>query len=213
MVETNPTQFDPAPQPTSDSEPQSESQSFPPNEPAPEAFPPQQNAQLPRSSRPEPEELIVEWEAASRPFKKRNRQFYTTIAIITFLVSLILGFAGQFLFVAVVIALAFLAYVLYSVPPEIVLNRITNYGIHTDNNFYHWDEMGRYWFTELFSQKLLHIEIARFPNQLTLVLGDIDPDAMDELLSEVLVHEKPLPTSFDKAAQWLQQKIPLDTEA
>ena len=36
---------------------------------------------------PIPEETIIEWQAASRPFKKRDRQYYTTIIIIMFLLS------------------------------------------------------------------------------------------------------------------------------
>ena len=45
---------------------------------------------MPEDMRPQPETLILEWQAPVRPFKKRNRQYYTTIAILVFLVSLIL---------------------------------------------------------------------------------------------------------------------------
>jgi hypothetical protein len=168
-----------------------------------------------QSSRPQPEKVLIEWQAPARPFKKRNRQYYTTIVLIVFLISLILFFAGQFLFIAVIIALAFLAYVLSSVPPEIVRNRITTYGIQADQQLFHWEEMGRFWLGERYGQAMVHVEVSRFPNQLTLLLGD-KPDIKSdvvEYLSQILLQEKPKPTTFDKAATWLQEKISLDTES
>lgn len=164
-------------------------------------------------NQPQPEEIVLEWQAPSRPFKKRNRQYYTTVGIIVFLICMILFFAGQFLPIAVVIAVAFMAYVLSAVPPEMVINRVTTYGIRTDDTLYYWEELGRFWFSEKYHQKLVHIEVARFPNVLTLVLGDQDGNELAEALSLVLLNEKPPLGAFDKAAQWLQEKIPLDTEA
>jgi len=165
------------------------------------------------SDRPQPEEVVLEWLAPSRPFKKRNRQYYTTIGVIVFLISMILFFAGQFLPIAVVIAVAFMAYVLSAVPPEVITNRITTYGIRTDDSLYYWDELGRFWFDEKFHQRLIHIEASRFPNQITLVITGQDEAEVQDVLSAILLNERPPLTSFDKAAQWLQEKIPLDTEA
>jgi hypothetical protein len=172
-----------------------------------------QNQLAPADYRPQPEQLVMEWHAPSRPFKKRNRQFYTTVAIIVFLISLILFFAGQFLPIAVVIAAAFLVYVLSSVPPEMILNQITTYGIHSDTSMFYWEEMGRFWYSEKYGQKMVHIEVSRFPNQITLLLGEVKEEELTSILSEVLLNEKPNPTAFDKAATWLQEKIPLDTDS
>ncbi len=175
--------------------------------------PPAQTANLPEDNRPQPEQLVLEWKSAARPFKKRNRQYYVTVAMIVFLIALILFFAGQFLPIAVVIAGGFLAYVFSAVPPEIVTHQITTYGIRSDQTLYYWDELGRFWYSTKYGQRLLHIEVARFPNQLTFLLGDVSEEDLTDILSRVLLQEKPLPTSFEKAATWLQEKIPLDTEA
>jgi hypothetical protein len=126
---------------------------------------------------------------------------------------MILFFAGQFLPIAVVIAVAFLAYVLSAVPPETILNRVTTYGIRTDDALYYWEELGRFWFTTRYNQRLVHIETSRFPNQITLVLNEQDEAELADVLGVVLLNEQPALTSFDKAAQWMQEKIPLDTEA
>lgn len=162
---------------------------------------------------PQREEVLAEWEAPSRPFKKRNRQYYTTIAAIVFLISLILLFAGQFLPVAVVIAVGFLAYVLSSVPPQLVNNKITTHGIRTEDQLYYWEELGRFWFDQRFGQEFVNVEVARFPNQVTLLLGAQDKNELEKLLGQVLLQERPKLTSYDKAAKWLQEKIPLDPES
>ena len=166
----------------------------------------------PTPTQPEPEIPYLTWEAANRPFKKRDKEFYTTIGVITFLVSLILFFAGQFLPIAVVIATAFLAYVLASVPPEKQTNSITNYGIRLDDKLYFWTEMGRFWFSTKFKQPLLHIEISRFPGQLTILLGKHSQEELKQILMNFLIMEKPPNTYFDQAANWLQKKIPLSND-
>lgn len=165
---------------------------------------------IPGQMRPIKEETLLEWVAPSRPFKKRNRQFYSTVGIITLLVSLILFFIGQFLPIAVAISVAFLTYVLYSIPPDKITNKITTYGLRQENNLYYWEELGRFWFEKKYTDDLLHIEVARFPNRITLLLGDQTRDELRDILNEVLLEEKPADTFIDKSAKWLQEKVPLE---
>ncbi len=159
----------------------------------------------------EPEVAFLTWEAASRPFKKRDREFYTTVGVITFLLSLILFFAGQFLLIGVIISVAFLAYVLASVPPEKQQNSITNYGIRMETKLYYWAELGRFWFETKFKQPVLHIETGRFPGEITLMLGNQNEQEIKQLLSNFLIYERPTPTWFDQTSTWLQKKIPLSS--
>lgn len=169
------------------------------------------NDQLfPGYDRPLPEETVFEWTAQSRPFKKRSRQYFSTVAIIAILVSMILFFAGQMLPIAVVVSVAFLAYVLAVVPPDMIRLRITTYGVRSDNQIFYWEELGRFWFSEKFGQKLVNIEVNRFPFRIGLLLNDQTEETLREILSEVLLEEKPPATGFDRAAEWLQRKIPLE---
>jgi hypothetical protein len=165
---------------------------------------------FPDMTRPVQEELIFEWHAAARPFKKRNRQYYTTVALIVFLVSTILFFAGQFLPIAVVITAAFLAYVLSSVPPQDSNYAITTYGVRIDNQLYYWEELGRFWLAEKHDQKLINLELGKFPHRLTLVYNSADEADLVEILSEVLIMQQPALTSFEKASKWLSEKVPLE---
>ncbi len=161
--------------------------------------------------KPMPEEEILKWQAPSRPFKKRDKKFFSTIIIIAVLVSLILFFAGQVLPVAVVVAVVFLVYVLSVVPPQEVTNKLTTYGIRIENTLYYWEELGRFWFTQQFDKTILNIETVRFPGRITLLLPEeINREDMRIILSEVLLNQKPEPTLYEQAAQWLKEKIPLD---
>mgnify|MGYP006266000241 CR=1 FL=1 len=158
------------------------------------------------------EEVLLEWIAPSRPFKKHNRQFYSTVGVIAALIALILFFAGQVLPVAVVVAVVFLTYVMYSIPPGDITYKFTTYGIRIEDELYYWEEMGRFWIKERFDKPVLYIEVARFPNRLTILLGDIQKQDMEAILSEVLLNQEPPPTSYEKAAKWLHDKIPIDIE-
>lgn len=160
--------------------------------------------------KPIPEETLLEWTSPNRPFKKRKRQFFSNIAIIVLLVCLILFFAGQFLPIAVVISIAFLVYVLYTIPPGESSHKITNYGIYTDDLAYPWEEIGRYWFDTKLDQDLINFEVARFPGRITLLLGSKSKKEFEEILDQGLVQERPPETQFDKWAKWLQNKVPLE---
>lgn len=168
---------------------------------------------FPGINKPMPEEVVLEWLAPSRPHKQRQKQYFTTVAIFVFLIALILFFLSQFLLIGVVLAVAFLVYVLEVVPPTMVRNQISTYGVRVENNLYYWDELGRFWFTQKYTQPVLHIEVARFPGRLTILLGDISQKEMSDLLSEVLLFQRPEPTAFEKASERLQQLIPLENDA
>jgi hypothetical protein len=168
------------------------------------------SARFPGYTKPPKEETILEWDALSRPFKTRSRQFFTTLITIVILVSLILFFAGQFIPIAVVIAIAFLGYVLSVIPPTMVRHRITTFGLRVEDTLYYWDQIGRFWFTEKYGNPLLHFEVDKFPGRLTLLLGQHTIEEMREIFSEILLEEQPTPTFFDKAATWIENKLPLE---
>lgn len=163
--------------------------------------------------RPVPEQTLIEWDAPARPYKKRSRQFFTTILVIAILICLVLFFSYQFLPVAVVISAVFLIYVTAVIPPHIMHYKLTNYGLYIEKEAYAWYEMLRFWFDEKSGQQVVNIDLLRFPNRLTMViLADQTPtkEDFDLVFSEVILKEKPQLTTYEKVAQWLQDKIPLE---
>ena len=172
---------------------------------------PQQAQEFVPPQQPIKEEVLLSWEAPERPFKKRDREYYTTIGVIVFLVSIILFFAGQFLPIAVVVSFAFLSYVLASVPPDNTLHKVTNKGIRSGGKVYTWSNLGRFWFTTRFQQHILNIEHnhAVF-TKLIILLGDQDKEELARVLELYLVNETPALTWWDTSAMWLQKKFPLE---
>ena len=162
---------------------------------------------------PKEERVLVSWRAAGRPFKRRDREYYTTIGAIVFLVAIILLFLKEWLLIAVMIALAFVAYVLASVPPEETKHELTNKGIRTGDKLYRWQELWRFWIEEKWRQKMLVVETRyKFPRRLLLMLGEADEELVKRTLKEYLFLEKPEPTFMDKASEWLVEKVPLESE-
>lgn len=163
--------------------------------------------------RPVPEQTLIEWDAPARPFKERKKKFFSTVLIIAVLVSLILFFAGQILPVAVVVSVVFLVYVSAVVPPNVIHCKLTNYGLYLEKEAFAWHEMARFWFDDKAGQEVVNIDLFRLPGRLTLVIDEkITPSRLDFnlIFSEVILKEKPELTTFEKAAKWLQEKIPLE---
>lgn len=172
----------------------------------------QESSLIPGVYKPMPEEVLLEWIAPSRPFKKPKRVYFVNVTVIGILICLILFFANQFFVAAVVLALVFLVYVLNSISPKDVRHALTTYGIRNEDQLYYWEELGRFWITQSKGQNVLHIEVARFPNRLSILLGEIPADDMTVILSEVLLNEKPPLTQIERWGEWLKQKVPLDLE-
>ena len=162
---------------------------------------------------PREERTLLSWKAPGRPFKRRDRDYYTTIGAIVFLVTIILLFLKEWLLIAVMIALAFVAYVLASVPPEETKHVVSNRGLRTGEKLYKWQELWRFWFEEKWKQKMMVVETRlKFPRRLLLMLGDTDEETVRGVMKEFLILEKPEPTFMDKAADWLVDKVPLESE-
>ncbi len=160
------------------------------------------------------EEVLYEWKAPSRPFKKRKRQYFMTVITIGVLLSLILFFAGQILPIAVVFAVVFLSYVMATVPPHDIMFGITTLGIRIEDELYYWEELGRFWYSDIYTQRVLHVELDRFPFRLSMVLGaDAQEAVLSEYLMVMLLHEQPKPTTYEKISDWLQKKFPLDLDS
>ncbi len=161
----------------------------------------------------EEEKTLITWKVSARPYKERNREYFTTIAAMVMLFSIILVFAKEFFLVATIWAFAFVAYALASVEPETVEHEVSTRGIRTGGKFFRWNSLGRFWFHERLGQRMVSIEtFLAFPNQLTMLLGEVEEEKLKRLLRKYLLHETPEPGFLDKAGGWLSKKVPLESE-
>jgi|SRR3989344_84062 len=155
---------------------------------------------------------LLEWEAFARPFRKKDRSYYTTIAIIVILLCLILLLAREFLLIATILSLAFVSYVLAFVPPHKIKYRISTQGITIGDDFYFWHYLDSFWFKEKENHKVVHIEtVFRFPAQIMLVLEEVEEEKIKNILSRFLpFYEKPHKTWMEKWTEGLQKHFPLE---
>lgn len=157
-----------------------------------------------------PRSVRLSWSSPSRLFKKRDKEYFTNIGAIVFLLVVILVFAREFLLVAAVVSIVFLIYVLSTVPPEEVTHTITNLGIESAGHFYRWEELAEFWFEEQWGQTMLVIKPLR-ETRIIILLGNQAREKVRELIAEhIPFRQEPEKTWVDNAATWLSNKVPLE---
>lgn len=158
------------------------------------------------------EKILLEWSAPSRPYKIRSREFYTTILSIAFLLAVILLLLKEFLLIGVIMAFAFLSYVLATYVPMDAKHQLTTSGIRTDNKLWEWDKLSNFWLKKQWDQEVIICKThAAMPGVILLVL---DPKKRESIIKEIgdkIPLVKPTDSFVDKASSWLSSKIPLET--
>jgi len=157
--------------------------------------------------------ILAEWSSPARPYKERTREFYTTILSIAFLLGVILLLLKEFLLIGVIMAFAFLSYVLATHKPDNVTHQITEAGIVTDNKLYKWEELTQYWVTKQWDQEVIMVKtIKTIPGLLVMVINSSHKATILKALEGKLLEEKPADSFVDKASRWLGDKIPLESK-
>lgn len=159
---------------------------------------------------PKQREVLLSWTAPSRLFKKRDKEYFTNIGAIVFLLIVILVFAREFLLIAAVVSIVFLIYVLSTVPPEDVRHQITTVGIESAGHFYRWEELSEFWFDTQWEQTMLQIKPV-FGTRIIILLGHERKHTVQEIVSKYLQYRDiPEKSWVDNAATWLSEKVPLE---
>ena len=157
------------------------------------------------------EKVLLEWSAPARPYKERTREFYTTILSIAFLLGIILLLLKEFLLIGVIIAFAFMSYVLASHRPENVTHQVTTSGIRTDNKLYEWSNFINFWLRKEWDQEVMLCKTkTTLPGVIVLV---VDPKKREEIIKAVgekIPLIKPTDSFVDRAGKWLGDKVPLE---
>jgi len=161
--------------------------------------------------KPEPLKVLLAWKSPGWLFKKRSREYFTTIGAIVSLMILILLLLQEWFLIVVIIALVFTAYVMATVKPQEAEHKITNRGIEIAGRKYLWGQMGRFWFVKKWDQEIMHVEtLVGLPRRLTMVLASQSKVKVKELLSQYLSYEVPEKTWADRSSEWLSTRIPLE---
>lgn len=155
---------------------------------------------------------LLSWPAPSRIFKKRDRSFFQTVIALVFLIGIILFLLKEFLLIGVVLAFAFVGYVLATVPPENINHKITVNGFEIAGIMSHWNELTEFWFEEKDGYKILVLQKKiGFPSRVMALLGNQDQGQVKEKINRYLsFREAPEKTMTDKVADWLHRRLPFE---
>lgn len=158
--------------------------------------------------------LLLEWISPSRPHRKRDKDFYTTVSTIAVLICIILFFLQEILVMFVVVAFVFLVFVLSMVPPEQIEHRIYNTGIQTGIHFHPWEDLMTYRFESRWGYEMLYVQTRqRFPGALYLLLGAMTKDKIENAIGTAIVKRDDIDNTWmDSAAEWLSKKVPLEKD-
>ena len=156
----------------------------------------------------EPEKELISWFAPSRPFKRRDKEYYITLVAIAAIVGLVLFLVEGFMPVILVISIVFLFYVMNTVEPENIEYKVTNRGIKVADKRNDWEMLNRYWFTKRFDTQLLIIESLNFPGRLEVVVNEEIKEKLRSILNDYIKEEEIPPSFLDKAANWFSKKLP-----
>jgi len=156
----------------------------------------------------EPEKELFNWKAPSRPFKRRDKRFWTTIMAIAGVFGLIIFLAEGVMPVILIISIIFLYYVLSTVEPENIEYSITNKGVKIAKQRTDWEVLTKFWFTRRYDSDLLVFEMNTIPGRLELVIFPKDKEKIKGLLTTYLKEEESPPSAIDRAANYFSRFIP-----
>jgi hypothetical protein len=157
------------------------------------------------------EKTLFEWEAPERSFKKRDKDFWITAIAILVLFSVVLVFIKEFFLIVALVSVLFLYYVLSTVPPQNIKNKITNRGIHFGDSKYGWDLLLRFWFKKSLNSELLEFETnLRIPRQISLVINEADKEKIKEVVLKKLPLVESSPNFVDNLTKWFADRLPLE---
>ncbi|OGF99458.1 hypothetical protein A2Y99_00315 [Candidatus Gottesmanbacteria bacterium RBG_13_37_7] len=135
------------------------------------------------------------------------------MAAITALFIAIVFFLHEFLLIGVILSIAFVSYVISSVPPLEVEHKITPLGFNNAGRLFRWIELYAFWFEEKWGNKILVVQTQlALPGQIRAVLKDMDQNEVKKIMGKYLLYlDKPLKSWVDNASDWVNKKIPLES--
>jgi hypothetical protein len=155
-------------------------------------------------------EEFLSWISPSRLFKKRDKEFFTNVGVIVFLLIVIVIFAKEYMLVLVVLSIVFFIYVTSTVPPEDVKHKLTNMGIESAGHFYRWEELYEFWFEERWGQISMFVR-PNVGSYIIILLGNQDKNTVKEIVAKYIpFREEPQKSFVDNASRWISDKIPLE---
>lgn len=150
------------------------------------------------------------WTSLSHQKRTYPKEFFTTLAAIATLLSIIFAFFQEWFAILVTWAALFLFYAVSKLEPEKTQHKITTQGIVSLNQTFLWGELGVFWFTERNGDDFLHVATRNIFGQVMIIINKEDKDEIRDILAHYLpyveVWEK---STTEKISDWFSTKFPI----
>lgn len=154
---------------------------------------------------------LLSWTAPGRPFKKKGREFFVSLILISILIEIILFLFSQYELMLVILALVFLTIVIATVAPKNFHYKITNQGIKIEDLFYIWDELYDFYFKKMSGVETLILRTQSLPGELHIPIEGHSQDHIRQMLIQFIPYREVVkPTFMEKGADWLTHTFPLE---
>ncbi|BCX14424.1 MAG: hypothetical protein KatS3mg088_107 [Patescibacteria group bacterium] len=164
---------------------------------------------VPSKEIPKPiqEKILFSWKAPLRPFEKKSKEFYLNASAVLAVVSLVIFIAEGWVPVILLIAFAFLYFILHSVEPEIVDYQITNFGIKIKDKLISWNDIANFWVEEKNNICKLVIGTVFLPGKMEIVIDKKDKEKIKSIIKDYVLEQTSPPSTLEKFVDWLSSKI------
>ncbi|MBI1862589.1 hypothetical protein HYS00_00545 [Candidatus Microgenomates bacterium] len=151
------------------------------------------------------------WDAPLRPYIKRSSEVLRFYLAVTLICSSIVILLGDPILLLPLWALLFIFYIFTVTPPEIITNKITQFGVETVGATYRWEVLSYFYFTERFGydQLVMVSHAPEFHHIYLVVPSEKVKSELVRLLSQHLVYqERPARTITDRLIEWFSKLVP-----
>jgi hypothetical protein len=156
------------------------------------------------------EKVLLEFEAYDRPHKVWTKEFYSSVIVIAFLVSIILYFIEGMMPVLVIWALVFMLWAMAKTEPKMVKVSFTSWGLRATEKIYRYEEMVNFWFETKWGSRLMRINLSGIPWHLVVVIDPQKEEEIKALIGKDVVYLEPETTWIDRVIKWVGEKMPLE---
>jgi len=153
------------------------------------------------------------WDAPSRVFKKRDKEYFVNLGVLVFFISLIFLFFREFIVIITIWVLFGILYIFSTIEPEKVTHRITDRGVEFAGFEYKWRDLSSFYFSKKNSVNVLYLNTKKaLPGRIYLILNpNLNVDKIyDQLKTHLDFIEKPVNSWFDKLVENVSDKFSLE---
>lgn len=161
------------------------------------------------------EKVLVSWKAKSRPYQKKDRDFWVTALSAVGLVCVVLFVIGEGGLIAAVLSLVFLYYVLTTVEADQVEYKITSKGVYLPGaeQRIDWDYLISYFFAEKWGFEILKINTSLFNFPvIRLVVPQNKKKEIKKNIKKYLPAGKESISISNKISNWVYDHLPFEVK-